>query len=325
MICQHCGAGIPDDVNFCAYCGTPLVPQAPSHSADSPVFPTPYRYKLSLNKLLEDTFELYKRNFGTMCLVGLVVIVGMCVFVPFNAAADFILEMERVAEDTVLLTMALVGKISLQILQTIFLWYIILGMIRQCLYLAKGGTGFQARMFFPPFRGFLKYAGLMLVTQCIILSIVLLFALPPAILFAVAYSAGAFADNNNVSAAIIIGTVTIGILCAVTGVCVMIWITTRLYLAPMFLVERDAGIGNAIRDAWRVSSGNVWMLILAMIVLTMGSMLGFCLCCVGIILTYAICMLGMALIYLQLTGQPNGLDYSPPFPGMPNAFSEIEP
>jgi len=321
MICPHCGAGIPDDSNFCTYCGTSLNPEA---SAGTPVFPAPYRYKLSLNKLFGDTFELYKRNFGTMCLLGLVMLGIPLVFIPFDMAVSFIQVAARTAENHFLLMMAGLGRICLLILQCILQWYIALGVLRQCLYLAKGGSGFQSRMIFPPFRGFLKYVGLILVFQCIFLGILLLCALPSGIIALVAYCAGAFSDNN-VSANIMIPLTIVGVLFAIADFCVMIWFSMRLLLAPVFLVERDAGIGDAIRNAWRVSSGNFWMLFLAMIVLSVGVTLGYCLCCVGIILTITIIVLGTVLIYLQLTGQPNGLDYSPQFPCLPIAFPDIEP
>ena len=203
MICQYCGAGIPDDSKFCTYCGAPLVPQDTTHLAGTPVFPppvfhAPYRYKLSLEKLFGDTFELYKRNFGTMCLIGLIFIVIVFVLVPVSFVTEFIKGMAEAEENRILWAMAVARDICLQFLGAILQWYIMLGMFRQCLYNAKGGTGLQARLIFPPLMLFLKFVGLMLVLTCIYLGILLLCWLPAGIMLLGAYlaGAGAFADNG---------------------------------------------------------------------------------------------------------------------------------
>jgi hypothetical protein len=313
MICQHCGAGIPDDSKFCTYCGAPLVPQDTDHFADppvdiagTPVFSIPYRNKLSLDKLFGDTFELYKRNFGTMCLVGLIFVVIAFAFLPFSFATEYLKEMAEAEENRALWVMAVAGDICFSILHTILMWYIMLGVFRQCLYLARSGIGLQARMLFPPFMLFLKYVGLVLVVTCIVYGILLLCLLPAGIAFLGAYLSGAFADNNF-PVPIMVPLVV----CVFVGGCVATWVGIRLYLAPIFIADRGAGIGDAIKDAWRVSSGNFWRMFLAVIVLAIVTFLGYFLCCVGIILTIAIGFLGHVLIYLQLTGQPNCLDYPP--------------
>ena len=321
MICQHCGAGIPDDSKFCTYCGAPLVPQAAAPLSGSPVFPVPYRYTLSLNKLLGDTIELYKQNFGTMCLVGLIIVIFSGVALPFTYAAGFLQEKSLAEGNRILFAAALAGNICFSILGTILQWYIMFGGIRQCLYFARGGTDLQARLMFPPFMLFLKFIGLTLVLGSIYLGILLLCWLLPGIMFLGAYLSGAFADNVFATNIMI----SLFVVCTIVGLCVMLWMTMRLFLATIFLADRNAGISSAIQDAWRVSAGNFWMLLLAVIVLAIGTMAGYFLCCVGIILTIALPYLGQVLIYLQLTGQPNCLEYPPQFTSFPNALPEIEP
>jgi hypothetical protein len=55
------------------------------------------------------------------------------------------------------------------------------------------------------------------------------------------------------------------------------------------------------------------------------SLLGFLACCVGIILTIAMGSLGGVLIYLQLTGQANCLDYPPVSLEKPTEGDTMEP
>jgi len=182
--------------------------------------------------------------------------------------------MAEAEENSVLWTMAAGGGICFAILHTILVWYIILGVTRQCLYLARGGIGLRAKMLFPPLMMFLKFFGLMLVLQCIYMGILLLFMLPPGIAYLGAYLSGAFADNNF-PLEIMIPLVSVGVGCAVAGLCVMTWIAIRLCLAVIFIADRNAGISDAIREAWRVSAGNFWMIFLAMIVLGFCGMLGY--------------------------------------------------
>ena len=73
MICQHCEAGVPDNSSFCAYCGA--------------LFPRPTNCRLDIGKLFGDTFKLYKRNFGTVCLIGAVVI-SVCCFLTFGITQE---------------------------------------------------------------------------------------------------------------------------------------------------------------------------------------------------------------------------------------------
>jgi len=292
MICQHCEAGIPDNSSFCTYCGAPLV--------------HPTNYRLDLGKLLGDTFELYKRNFGTLCLIGLVLLAVPLVFMPLDMVTSFVQDWAKQAGNRALFIAAMSADVCFQILQVILGWYIALGVIRQCLYLARGGTGFQMSMMFSPFMMFLKYAGLMLVIMCIVMP----FFIPGAGMVVASFFAGlAQKDFSVVAIALVAG----GGLLLFIGWCAAIWISIRLYLAPVFIADQDTGIADSMVYSWRISSGNFWILLLTSIVLGVLAMLGVFLCCVGIIFTAAIPLLGLALAYLQLTGQPNCLDYPPPF------------
>jgi len=104
--------------------------------------------------------------------------------------------------------------------------------------------------------------------------------------------------------------IVIGIPLLVIGIIPTIWVSVRWYLAYVFLADQNAGVIDSMRYSWRVSLGNFWMLFLASIVLAICAGIGYFFCGVGLILTVAISWLGAALAYLQLTGQPNCLDYA---------------
>jgi membrane-anchored glycerophosphoryl diester phosphodiesterase (GDPDase) len=312
MICQHCGAEITNGSNFCTYCGTPV---AHNHPAGTPIppyhfappLPAPRAYKLNLEKLFGDTFELYKRHFGTMCLVGLCLVgipfvLGLC-----GAGVEITMRaVEKMGNSDFLVILLMCCYAFLQIFSTLVQWYLILGAIRQSLYLVRGGVGFQANIMFPPLMVFLKFAGLMFVLFCLYVAVMF----PAAIPIVIGLVLSVFAQN--------IGPLHVTMLWVVAGCMaipcglVMIWLSVRLYLAMCFLADGNAGIVDSITYSWRVSSRNFWMLFIAMLTLLILSMLGYFLCCVGIILTGAIYIFGSALVYLQLTGQPNCLGYPPP-------------
>jgi hypothetical protein len=316
MICQNCGADIPDSHSFCTHCGTP------QRLAGASV-PLP-AYKLDLGKLLNDTFELYKRHFGIMCLIGLVLCVVPFIFAPFSVATSLGQEMVKRMENKEILFALLVGcDILIAILQHLVQFYIVLGIIRQGLYLARGGTGFQANLMFPPLMMYLKIVGIYLLIGCISVAILLM---PALLILIIGLAVGAFAgfiQHNENLMPVFLTVLIVLIPLFLIGWLGVIWVTTRLYLAPFFLADQDTGIIDSMQYSWRVTSGNFWILIVALIVLWILSMLGLILCIVGVILTITVSWLGVVLIYLQLTGQPNCLDYyqSPLESGTPLEFS----
>ena len=296
MICPRCGVEISNNCNFCTYCGEPF------HLAGTPALPTS-AYKLDLGKLLENTFELYKRNFGTMCLVGLFICGIPFVFQPLHMATGLLQGIAGKAENTPLVAMTVGVDMCLTLLQMVLQWYVILGTIRQCLYTARGGTGVKMNLICPPLMMFLKYAGFTLVLFCIQFGITLLVIVPFAIGMVVVALSQTF-DN-----AFVIGMLVASACLALPCVCVLIWINVRLYLTPFFLADQDTGIADSIIHAWRASSGNFWMLFIGTFVLGICAALGIFLCCVGLVLTAAVGVFGGTLAYMQLTSQPNSLDY----------------
>ena len=318
MICQHCGAGISDDRNFCTYCGVPVISQdadfspcfaypLPNDSAETPV------YKLDLGKLLGDTFELYKRHFGTMCYVGLFM-AGLPFIFSIGGVLLGIASEVSATEGHSTLVYVFVGLyVFMLILQKLAQWYLMLGAIRHGLFFARGGTGFQANQMFPPLMMFMKVAGFNLLFLCIVCGILLLSLLPGGTMLAVAWSIDVFADNGPSSTGIIVLIVAASLF-FVAGLYASVWCSMRLLLTQMFIADQNTGIIHSMQYAWRVTSGNFWMLFVSVIIFWIFAMMGLLFFCVGIILTIAVPWLGATLAYMQLTGQPNCLDYQSSFP-----------
>jgi len=331
MICRQCEAQIPDDSESCPNCGTlpdpqgnndgtPFQPQGNTDSPDIPQYlptvssPTAdVKYQLNLNKLLGDTFELYKRCFGTMCLIGLVLFGIAFLFAPLHMLISMLQQVAVRAEgpEAGLFFAVLVGcDWFFSIIQNLLQFYLTLGAIRHALYIARGGTDFQIKLMFPPFMMYLRMIGFSLIFMGI--SIVVLL---PALFLIVAGSVfvattGGFNAESPGPGIIFIALIGTGILCGVIGWCFLIWFGVRMYPAQFFIADRDMGVIDSLKQSWHVSSGNFWALFLGSLVLGLCGTSGMLLCCIGFFLTIAIPWLGGGLAYLQLTGQANCLDYS---------------
>ena len=310
MICQHCGAEIPDSDNFCTYCGASLVPQdvanssyfAPPYLADIPAHRPPY--KLNLNRLCGDTFELYKRNFGTMCLLGCFVVVIGVIFLPLQSTIFMLQQIVPRWEGYVLYhTLLLRCSYFLTIIQSLLSYYILLGILRQCLYLARGGTGFQANLMFPPFMMYLKLVGLIFLVGII--------SLAPMIPVGICYFGFVLSSLQKVDLGVSATPLIIAFtLILLIGYSISIWLSIRLFPAYYFIADRDARIFEALGGAWQASSKNFWRLFVGTTVFGFCAMLGIVLLGIGIVLTIAVSWLGATLAYMQLTGQPNCLDHT---------------
>jgi len=281
-----------------------------------------FRYKLDLGKLLEDTFEFYKAHFGTMCLVGLLMIAIPLIFGGPASIVEFFLRRTTpagalqldAAPAALTAFLTLMGLyLLLRFLDTLAQWYVMLGAIRQSLFIVRGGTELQANMMFAPPMMFLKVVGLLLLIICIHFGIML-----PWLLCFISFAAmNGFNQLGNLGNSPFLAVLLVAnFLSFLVGMCCSIWVGMRLYLAPVFIADQNMGIIDAMKSAWRVSSGNFWMLLLGAIVLGICSCLGMILCCIGIFLTIPISCLGAALVYIQLTGQFHCRDYPPAHPGL---------
>jgi hypothetical protein len=202
-------------------------------------------------------------------------------------------------------------SILFSLLEQIALYYVMVVAIRQCLYTARGGIGLERNLMSSSLGMFLPMFGLNLVFGCIFFVCML-----PAFV---------------VAGIIILWQTWLWFIlpcCIIVGLPFLCYPFTRLWLAPVFLVNRN-GVFASIENSWRISSGNFWTLFVSMIVFFSIICLPVLACWIisevvlewdtdlipgtlfvnaGLIPTIAILWLGSVLAYLQLTGQRNCLD-----------------
>jgi len=234
MICQHCGATISDGDNFCIYCG-----MAQEGVSASPVQQTIRPIKLDLAKLLGNTLTLYFRHFGTMCVIGLIVM-GFLTFFDVCGA---------VTGQTVLFS----GFLGL--LASCYTWIVA---IRQCLYTARGGAGFLPNLMVVSLMTYWKMVGLLFVSFCITFGFSGLLATP----FAVIVLVSALLLGNSIMNAL----ATAGITMVIAGVVIMFYPAVRLWLPYCFLVDRNMELIDSVTTTWRMMAGNFWALFCALFV-----------------------------------------------------------
>ena len=297
MICQHCGSEIRDDSNFCTYCGMAMMQQ---YAVPHYVGPR----RLDPVKLLGDTFTLYLRHFVMLCLIGLIVM-GITAVIQMGQVT-----LTANAEPFI----GLVSAASLGFLNFLFQSYMAIVAIRQCFHIARGGTGFQKGLLFPPVFMVLNMIGLSL----LIAGATFLLCVPIIVMGTIAGMAfGQWTWG--------IGLVVMGFVMIVMGLST-VWLNTRLWLSSYFLVDQNTGCIDALVQAWRVSSGNDLALFCVIFVLLcpvffwsltcygvafvvegnfamMETIHGILLLTAGLIPVVLLGWLGSSLAYLQLTGQ----------------------
>lgn len=102
-----------------------------------------------------------------------------------------------------------------------------------------------------------------------------------------------------------VGTeIVVGIICMVGFICCIIpgiWLSARLGFASLHIIDNpEAGIGDAIKASWNMTSGNSLNLILLYIVFLLIVIAGFICCCVGMYFSMAITLFATVCAYLTL-------------------------
>jgi len=318
MICQHCNAEIRDDSNFCTYCGgtvEPLLPGdlRPPALAQYPQYTGPRR--LDTVKVLGDTLKLYIRHFGILCLVGLIVM-GIPAIITVCQ-----LSVQQAYEDAFIDAPTMVVLVSgLVFLNLLAQCYMLIVANRQCLHIARGGTGLPEGLLFPPVSMFLNMIGLTFIVG--IAACILVF--PALFAFFFAFALGAMAVGGGPALFI-----TAGIIALILTLLPAIWLGIRIWLADIFLVDQNMNCIDALVQAWRASSGNFWALLGAIILLGLPvfcwmvachslvyaeiipkieTIPGLLLLTAGSVPIALFLYFGSVLAYLQLTGQPYRLE-----------------
>lgn len=207
---------------------------------------------------------------------------------------------EFVAKEHPTFVAAFIGLFSfIVILQLLVTSYLVLVVMRQCLYLVRGGSGFQRNLFFLPRVMYLKMLGLSLILVCVI-------CLPFLPVMFISHSSLYYYTSVSFAIAIIVAILVCFLLTT--------WLAIRLCLSIFFIVDQNTGIIESMRYSWQVSYGNFWLLLFSSYILSICAWSGTILWSIGSVLTTMIALFGSVLIYLQLTGQPNCLDAPPILP-----------
>lgn len=93
----------------------------------------------------------------------------------------------------------------------------------------------------------------------------------------------------------------VALLCCIIPV---FFIAPRLIIAPLYIIDNpEMGVGEAIERSWKDTKDNVMSLLALGFIALIISMLGLCLCFVGIIPASALNYILLVVIYLFLSGQ----------------------
>lgn len=98
----------------------------------------------------------------------------------------------------------------------------------------------------------------------------------------------------------------VGIIIFISAMCCIIpvfFVAPRLILAPVYQVDNpEAGIGESISAAWKMTSGNTFSMLGLGIILGGVCILGFLCCCIGVYFAEAIELFATVAAYYQLKG-----------------------
>jgi len=228
MTCPHCNAEIREESNFCIYCGTAVGPQSPQYAEPR---------RLNSTKVLGDTFKLCIRHFGILCLVGLIVMGIPAIINICQVSVQGMNESPFAVADLTALNVGL-GLWFLALLANCYVWIVA---IRQSLHIARGGTGLQKGLLFPPLFTLLNMIGLMFIVT--VIGSALAFSLAVLSLFV---NFGGFPSGFTA----VLG----GFALVITAF--VLWFSTRFWLAQYFLVDQNTDCFDALSQAWEASAGN---------------------------------------------------------------------
>jgi hypothetical protein len=77
-----------------------------------------------------------------------------------------------------------------------------------------------------------------------------------------------------------------------------------LSMAIPLIVDRGMGGVEAMKESWRITSGQRFNIFVTMLLLALIMVGGMCLCCVGATIGMALTPIALSFVYLRITGQP---------------------
>ena len=246
--------------------------------------------RVDFNEALSRTWQLFSDKLGTCLLAGLVflgVMIGLQVIAQIGAVAA------SLSRNVVAIVLFQCTDFAFNVLvQT----WMAIGVLYFAVRLARGQPVAVGNLFaIGPY--YWRGVGIHVVAYLIYAGILLVCLLPALVLFIVQ---GGPAALERDPAAVIIAAAVGGLL----ALAAIIWVFLRLYLALPYLLDRNGGVFESLRESDRFMQGNKLMVFLTyVVVMILGGMFALCTCYLGIIAFYPFTFILNAVLYLMATGQ----------------------
>ena len=246
--------------------------------------------RIEFEELFRRTWQIFSANFGPCALVGLVLIGVLFGYWIVSMAMGFAAQASR--EPVAVIAFQFVNQMISFLLQTLDQPGNRLLRHR----LVRTGRA-QVSDFFAIGPYYLRGLGMTLLIALIVFGVIVLCALP-ALGVLLAQGGPSGVEDNPVP--IIIAGV-LGVLVAVVA---MIWITLRLYLGLPFILDRNMGVFEALRNSDTYMSGNKLVMFAVLLIVGLASGAFTCVTCyIGLIFVYPYGGILTAVAYLTATGQ----------------------
>ncbi len=246
--------------------------------------------RIQFDALLSQTWQIFSANFGPCALVGLVVIAMLIGVQIVSMGMGFAAQAS--GEPVIVIAFQVFNQAVSFLLQT----WLSLGIAYFGLKLVRTGRA-QISDFFAVGPFYLRGLGMTLLIALIVFGVLVLCALP-ALGILLAQGGPSGVEDNPVP---IIVAGVLGVLAAIVA---GTWITLRVYLGYPFILDRNMGVFEALRNSDTYMSGNKLVMFAVGLVVGMASGLFACVTCyIGIILVYPFGGILTAVAYLTATGQ----------------------
>lgn len=246
--------------------------------------------RIQFDELLSRTWRIFSANFGPCALVGLVMIVILIGIQIVLMGVGFAVQASR--EPVIVIAFQVFNQAVSFLLQT----WLSLGITYFGLKLARTGHA-EISDFFAVGPFYLRGLGMTLLIALLAFGAIVICLLPA--LGALLAQGGPSGVEDNPVPMIVAGV--LGVLAAIV---LAAWITLRVYLGFPFILDRNMGVFEALRNSDVYMSGNKLVMFAVVLIVGLASLLFTCVTCyVGIILVYPFGGVLTAVAYLMATGQ----------------------
>jgi len=246
--------------------------------------------RIQFDELLRRTWQIFSANFGPCALVGLVII-AIVIGVQI-VSTGMGLAAQASGEPVIVIAFQFFNQLISFLLQT----WVSLGIAYFGLKLARTGRA-EISDFFAVGPFYLRGLGMTFLIALLVVGVIVACALP-ALGVLLAQGGPSGVEDNPVP------IIVAGVLGVLAAIGLASWITLRLYLGFPFVLDRNMGVFEALRNSDTYMSGNKLIMFAVLLIVGLASGLFTCVTCyVGIILVYPFGGILTAVAYLMATGQ----------------------